>query len=103
MPIIKKNIPIARNKICAVIIPAPILKAFANRPIFVFSCDFLFKGRPIGLLNLLVAHLDLTVNHESWEAADEVGATALSTVHERVLCAFLLEVLFLLGAPRTRV
>jgi hypothetical protein len=33
IPMIRKNIPIARNKICAVIIPAPILKAFAKRPI----------------------------------------------------------------------
>ena len=58
---------------------------------------------PLGLLNLLVSHLDLTVNHEGWEAADEVGALALSTIHERVLCALLLEVILLLGAPRARV
>ena len=54
-------------------------------------------------LNLLVAHLDVTVNHEGWEARDKVGALALSTVHERVLCALLLEVVLLLGAPWARV
>jgi hypothetical protein len=54
-------------------------------------------------LDFLVPHLDLTVDHEGWEAADEVGATALSTVHEGVLCALLLEVILLLGAPRARV
>jgi hypothetical protein len=32
IPMTRKNKPIARNKICAVIIPAPILKAFAKRP-----------------------------------------------------------------------
>jgi len=55
------------------------------------------------LLNLLISHLDLTVDHEGWEATDEVGATALSTVHEGVLHALLLEVILLLGAPRARV
>ena len=54
-------------------------------------------------LNLLVAHLDVTVNHDGWEAGDKVGALALSTVHERVLCALLLEVVLLLGAPWARV
>ena len=54
-------------------------------------------------LNLLVPHLDVTVNHEGWEARDKVGALALSTVHEGVLCALLLEVVLLLGAPRARV
>ena len=54
-------------------------------------------------LNLLVAHLDLTVNHEGRESRDEVGALALSTIHERVLGALLLEVILLLGAPRAAV
>ena len=58
---------------------------------------------PLGLLNLLISHLDLTVDHEGWEAADEVGATALSTIHEGVLHALLLEIVLLLGAPRARV
>ena len=55
------------------------------------------------LLNLLVTHLDLAVYHKSWEARDKVGALTLSTVHERVLCALLLEVVLLLCAPRARV
>ena len=54
-------------------------------------------------LDFLISHLDLTVNHEGWETRDEVGATALSTIHERVLHAFLLEVILLLGAPWARV
>ena len=54
-------------------------------------------------LNLLVAHLDLTVDHEGWESTHEVGALALSTIHERVLGALLLEVILLLGAPRAAV
>ncbi len=51
------------------------------------------------LLNFLVSHLDLTVDDEGRESRDEVGALALSTVHERVLGALLLEVILLLGAP----
>ena len=54
-------------------------------------------------LDLLVAHLDLTVDDEGWEARDEVGTLALSTVHKRVLCALLLEVVLLLCAPWARV
>jgi len=54
-------------------------------------------------LNLLVAHLDFTVNHQGWETRDEIGALTLSTIHERVLGALLLEVILLLGAPRARV
>ncbi len=60
-------------------------------------------ARPLGLLDLLVTNLDITVDHEGWEAADKVGALALSTVHERVLCALLSEVFLLLGAPGARV
>ena len=55
------------------------------------------------LLNLLVAHLNLTVNHEGWETADKVGTLALITIHECVLGALLREVVLLLGAPRARV
>ena len=54
-------------------------------------------------LNLLVAHLDITVDHECRETRHEVGALALSTIHEGVLCALLSEVILLLGAPRARV
>ena len=54
-------------------------------------------------LNLLVAHLDLTVDHEGWESGHEIGALALSTIHERVLGALLREVILLLGAPRAAV
>ena len=63
-------------------------------------CPCLRHGQ---LLNLLVPHLDLTVDHEGWETRDEVGTLALSTIHERVLGALLLEVILLLGAPRARV
>ena len=58
---------------------------------------------PLGLLDFLVPNLDLTVNHEGWETRDEIWATALSTIHERVLGSLLLEVILLLGAPRARV
>ena len=54
-------------------------------------------------LDLLVTHLDLTIDDQCWEAADEIGALALSTVHERVLFALGGEVLLLLGAPRARI
>ena len=60
-------------------------------------------ARPLGLLDLLVTNLNLTVNHEGRKARDKVGALALSTVHERVLCALLGEVILLLGAPGARV
>jgi hypothetical protein len=54
-------------------------------------------------LDLLVSHLDLSVNHEGRETRDEVGALALITVHEGVLGALFGEVVLLLGAPRARV
>ena len=55
------------------------------------------------LLNLLVTHLDLAIHYESWEARDKVGALTLITVDERIVHVLLLEVVLLLGAPRTRV
>ena len=54
-------------------------------------------------LNLLVPHLDLAIDDEGRESGDEVGALALSTIHEGVLGALLREVILLLGAPRARV
>ena len=51
----------------------------------------------------MVAHLDLTVDDQGRESRDEVGALALSTIHERVLGALLRKVILLLGAPRARV
>ena len=51
-------------------------------------------------LDLLIPHLDLTVDDQGRETRDEVGALALSTIHERVLGSLLLEVILLLGAPR---
>ena len=55
------------------------------------------------LLDLLIAHLDLAIHYQRWEARDKVGALTLSTVDERVLGALLLEVILLLCAPRARV
>ena len=54
-------------------------------------------------LNFLISHLDLTVDNQGWKAGDEVGALALSTIHERVLGALLLEVILLLGTPWARI
>ena len=54
-------------------------------------------------LDLLVSHLDLTVDDQGRESRHEIGALALSTIDERVLGALLLEVILLLGAPRARV
>lgn len=55
------------------------------------------------VLNLLVPHLDLTVDDEGRETGYEVGALALSTVHKRVLGTLLLEVILLLRAPWARI
>ena len=51
------------------------------------------------LLDFLVTHLDLTVDDESWEARDKVGALTLITVDERIVHVLLLQVVLLLGAP----
>lgn len=57
----------------------------------------------IEVLDFLITNLDLAVDDEGWEAGDEVGALALSTVDEGILGALLLEVILLLGAPRARI
>ena len=57
----------------------------------------------LGLLDLLVSHLNFTVDDEGWEPRYKVGALPLSTVNERVVHVLLLQVILLLGAPWARV